>query len=166
MAGLPCSGDRVPLSFSPDDTLLITGTSLPKSTGEVVMMDVATHEEATRISVGANIGVRDVIWHGGLGQILVACTDGAIRAYYNTKTSVKGVMLPMKKKAKRPDAVVDELLHVDFVPGDVKKPVRALDKKWRERLDIGAAAKRMVPPKPTEGHGESGKLGDNLQTYM
>ena len=98
--------------FSPDDRLLMTGTSFKKgeSGGRVVFHDRNTFEKVYEINVAKSHVVRS-LWHPKLNQIVLGGGDGNIHIYFDADKSHRGAKLCMAKPKKRIRAVSLTLNH-------------------------------------------------------
>merc|ERR1712059_30273 len=97
--GLFSRFDQTDVLFSPDDKLVVTGTSMNKGDkgGKLVFFDKDTFQKAFEMTVEGSHVIR-LTWHPKLNQILVGGGDGAVRVYYDPKKSVRGAMLCVVKK--------------------------------------------------------------------
>lgn len=88
-------------SFSPDDKLLMTGTSCLKgqSESELVFYDVSSFQKKSAIPFTSSV-IRSQ-WHPRLNQIFVGCGDGVVKVFYDDKLSDKGAKLCASKVRKR-----------------------------------------------------------------
>ncbi|XP_046450352.1 WD repeat-containing protein 70-like [Daphnia pulex] len=88
-------------AFSPNDRLLLTGTSFEKgeSGGKVVFLDRNTFERVHEIDVPKSHVVR-TLWHPKLNQIIIGAGDGNIHLYYDVAKSHNGAKLCLGKPKK------------------------------------------------------------------
>ena len=93
--------------FSPDEKIVMTGTSVKQGSGELVFYDAATFEEFYRFSVGES-SVSKILWHPKLNQIVVGCSNGKVKMYYSPTQSFNGAKL-CTAKARRRKAKNDEI---------------------------------------------------------
>ena len=88
--------------ISPDESLILTGTSVRKgfSYGMLLAFDTTSGEQvsATPISKDSVICVE---WHPYLNQIIVGSGDAQIRVLYDPEKSHKGVTTSLTKLEKR-----------------------------------------------------------------
>eukprot|EP01095_Lingulamoeba_sp_RSL-Kostka_P009048 TRINITY_DN3090_c0_g1_i4.p1 TRINITY_DN3090_c0_g1~~TRINITY_DN3090_c0_g1_i4.p1 ORF type:complete len:503 (+),score=161.74 TRINITY_DN3090_c0_g1_i4:115-1623(+) len=89
-------------AFSPDGSMFLVGTSVPldRGIGKLLFFDSKTFNQIHSIDISSS-SVNDVLWHKSLNQIIVGCGDGTTRVFYDKKLSKKGVLLGLKKKAKK-----------------------------------------------------------------
>nr|CAG4643087.1 EOG090X0364 [Ilyocryptus agilis] len=89
-------------TFSPNDRLLVTGTSFVKgeSGGKVIFFDRATFQRVYDIDL-PQVHVVRTLWHPKLNQIVVGAGDGSVRIYYDSAKSHNGAKLCMAKPKKR-----------------------------------------------------------------
>lgn len=88
-------------SFSPDDRLVMTGTSCSKggTDSELCFFDTSSFEKTSTIPFTSSV-IRSQ-WHPRLNQIFVGCGDGVVKVFYDEKVSDKGAMLCAGKVRKR-----------------------------------------------------------------
>ncbi|KAL9707960.1 hypothetical protein quinque_011478 [Culex quinquefasciatus] len=86
--------DTTDCCFSPDDTMILTGESLPKGQKQanLYFFDTKTFETVTTIPITDSHLVR-VHWHPKLNQVFVGCGNGIIRGLYDEKRSMRGAKL-------------------------------------------------------------------------
>nr|CAG4641550.1 EOG090X0364 [Eurycercus lamellatus] len=89
-------------TFSPNDRLVVTGTSFQKgeSGGKIAFFDRNTFERVHDIDVPKTHAVR-VLWHPKLNQIVMGGGDGSVRLFYDADKSHNGAKLCMAKPKKR-----------------------------------------------------------------
>jgi len=99
-------------SFSPDEKLIVTGTSAMKdgsSGGELLFLERDTLNIAHRINFGAK-SVITSLWHSKINQILVGLSDGNVKVLFDPEKSNKGATLCIGKIKKRRYDPSDELI--------------------------------------------------------
>jgi len=89
-------------NFSPNDRLLMTGTSFKKGEngGKLVFFDRQTFQRVYDIDVPKTHVVRS-IWHPKLNQIVIGGGDGLVRVYFDAEQSNRGAKLCIAKPKKR-----------------------------------------------------------------
>uniref|UniRef100_A0A668A8Y7 WD repeat-containing protein 70 n=1 Tax=Myripristis murdjan TaxID=586833 RepID=A0A668A8Y7_9TELE len=100
--------------FSPDDKLLVTGTSVKKDegNGKLVFFDRASFQRVYEIEV-TNASVVRCLWHPKLNQIMVGTGNGLAKVYYDPVRSHRGAKLcVVKSKRKEKQA---ETLTQDYI---------------------------------------------------
>uniref|UniRef100_A0A672ZHJ8 WD repeat-containing protein 70 n=1 Tax=Sphaeramia orbicularis TaxID=375764 RepID=A0A672ZHJ8_9TELE len=100
--------------FSPDDKLLVTGTSVKKDegNGKLVFFDRASFQRVYEIEV-TNASVVRCLWHPKLNQIMVGTGNGLAKVYYDPVKSHRGAKLcVVKSKRKEKQA---EMLTQDYI---------------------------------------------------
>uniref|UniRef100_A0A0C9QU76 CG5543_1 protein n=1 Tax=Fopius arisanus TaxID=64838 RepID=A0A0C9QU76_9HYME len=90
--------DTTDCMFSPDDSMIITGESLKKGQthGRILFYDKNSFELVNEIRV-TNSHVIKTLWHPKLNQIFVGCGNGVVKAYYDSKRSLRGAKLCVVK---------------------------------------------------------------------
>ena len=93
---------RTDCNFSPNDRLLMTGTSFKKGEngGKLVFFDRQTFQRVYDIDVPKTHVVRS-IWHPKLNQIVIGGGDGLVRVYFDAEQSNRGAKLCIAKPKKR-----------------------------------------------------------------
>lgn len=103
-------------SFSPNDKLVLTGTSCPKGAAgsELVFFDTASFDRKYSIPFPSSV-IRSQ-WHPRLNQIFVGCADGVVKVFYDDKLSDKGAKLcagKVRKRGKEAFVLVKVSTHYD-----------------------------------------------------
>ncbi|UYV64404.1 WDR70 [Cordylochernes scorpioides] len=88
--------------FSPDDQLLVTGTSLRKgeSVGKLLFFDRETFDVVESVEF-QGAGVVRSLWHPKLNQILVGTSRGVIKVFYSPEISDRGAKLCVVKTRRK-----------------------------------------------------------------
>ena len=92
--GLPSIFPMTCCDFSPDGSLLVTGTSVKKGDGQSVLTFVSTQtlEKVGEVPVdGAS--VVGLLWHPRLNQLVLGNADGGTYVLYDPEHSQKGALL-------------------------------------------------------------------------
>uniref|UniRef100_H2YPA6 WD repeat-containing protein 70 n=1 Tax=Ciona savignyi TaxID=51511 RepID=H2YPA6_CIOSA len=88
--------------FSPNEKLLVTGTSVKRGAGrsKLVFLDRTDLQVVSEIDVADASAIR-CLWHPKLNQLMVATADGDIKILYDPERSTRGAMLSVVKKRKK-----------------------------------------------------------------
>lgn len=88
--------------FSPDDRLIVTGTSVKKGDkcGSLLFYDTSNFNLVKKIDTLTSHVIK-VIWHTKLNQIFVGIGNGIIKCYYDERRSLRGATLCATKMHKR-----------------------------------------------------------------
>lgn len=99
---LTCIQSKTGITLSPDEKLVLTGTSVRKGFGHGMLMgfEVATGEEVCKTPISTD-SVVTVFWHPALNQIIVGSADANIRVLYDPEKSVRGITSSLTKLEKR-----------------------------------------------------------------
>lgn len=150
--------------FSPDDGLIVTGTSAKRDHewGRLVFLDARSdlqvvHEESqfTKSSV---VGLA---WSPVLNQIVTGNGDGTASILWDPEVSQKGALLAMAKGQTAPlpsyvtDAVVGRIM-TPYAPQEGQSLKR---QRIKDRKDPVAS---HLPTPPSEGPGQGGRLGSGF----
>ena len=97
---------RTDCTFSPNDRLVLTGTSYQQGEtgGKVVFFNRDTFEKVYDIDLPNAHAIR-TLWHPKLNQIVVGGSDGSVRIFYDPMRSHNGAKLCLVKPKKRIRAV-------------------------------------------------------------
>ena len=89
-------------SFSPDDRMIVTATSMDRGekSGKLLFYQKDTFEKVLEMNVGESHVIK-ALWHPKLNQIITGCGDGVVRLYYDPEKSFNGAKLcVVRKKSK------------------------------------------------------------------
>ncbi|GAB6022136.1 WD repeat-containing protein 70 [Chamberlinius hualienensis] len=159
-------------TFSPDDKLIVTGTSLNKGEkyGKLIFFHAATLTKATEIPIVSSSVIR-CLWHPRLNQIITGCGNGEVKVHYSPSTSDRGAKLCVVKVKKR--AAAFELLSERQIITPHALPLfrEERPKSTRKRMekDRKDPIKSRRPDLPVTGPGQGGRLaaaGGTLSSYI
>ncbi|XP_030625257.1 WD repeat-containing protein 70 [Chanos chanos] len=158
--------------FSPDDKLLVTGTSVKKGegNGKLVFFDRQSFQRVYEIEV-ANTSVVRCLWHPKLNQIMVGTGDGQAKVYYDPVRSQRGAKLCVvksKRKEKQAETLTqDYIITPHALPMFREARQRSTRKQLeKDRLDPVRSHK---PEPPVSGPGRGGRVaahGGTLSSYI
>ncbi|XP_041666142.1 WD repeat-containing protein 70 [Cheilinus undulatus] len=158
--------------FSPDDKLLVTGTSVRKEegNGKLVFFDRASFQKVYEIEV-TNASVVRCLWHPKLNQIMVGTGNGLAKVYYDPVKSHRGAKLcVVKSKRKEKQA---ELLTQDYIITPHALPMfrEARQRSTRKQLEKDRLdpKKSHKPEPPVSGPGRGGRVaahGGTLSSFI
>ncbi|XP_051971961.1 WD repeat-containing protein 70-like [Xyrauchen texanus] len=158
--------------FSPDDKLLVTGTSVKKDegNGKLVFFERESLKKAYEIEV-TNASVVRCLWHPKLNQIMVGTGNGLAKVYYDPVKSQRGAMLcVVKSKRKERHA---ETLTQDYIITPHALPMfrEARQRSTRKQLEKDRLdpLKSHKPEPPVSGPGRGGRVaahGGTLSSYI
>jgi len=151
--------EQTQIALSPDEGLILTGTSATKTKpGCVVFINADTYEELTRVPVTTG-KVSALTWNEQLNQLIVGAGSD-IKCFFSPKLSQDGVMLGSNKQQRewRPDDF--EPQRPVFVPHaptlfNTDKQHR---RETRETIRSDKSLSRL-PDRPLDGPGRGGKVG-------
>uniref|UniRef100_A0A668A0A4 WD repeat-containing protein 70 n=1 Tax=Myripristis murdjan TaxID=586833 RepID=A0A668A0A4_9TELE len=158
--------------FSPDDKLLVTGTSVKKDegNGKLVFFDRASFQRVYEIEV-TNASVVRCLWHPKLNQIMVGTGNGLAKVYYDPVRSHRGAKLcVVKSKRKEKQA---ETLTQDYIITPHALPMfrEARQRSTRKQLEKDRLdpKKSHKPEPPVSGPGRGGRVaahGGTLSSFI
>ncbi|XP_056117393.1 WD repeat-containing protein 70 isoform X2 [Rhinichthys klamathensis goyatoka] len=158
--------------FSPDDKLLLTGTSVRKDegNGKLVFFERQSLQKVYEIEV-ADTSVVRCLWHPKLNQIMVGTGNGLAKVYYDPVKSQRGAMLcVVKSKTKEKHA---ETLTQDYIITPHALPMfrEARQRSTRKQLEKDRLdpLKSHKPEPPVSGPGRGGRVaahGGTLSSFI
>ncbi|XP_063976975.1 gastrulation defective protein 1 homolog [Diachasmimorpha longicaudata] len=163
--------DTTDCMFSPDDSIIITGESLKKNQthGRVLFFDKNTFQLVSEIKV-TNSHVIKTLWHPKLNQIFVGCGNGIVKAYYDSKRSLRGAKLCVVKAHHKQNHIemmsTQQIITPHALPlfrQDRPKSVRKQMEK--DRLDPVKSRRPDLPITSGQG-GRVVSSGGTLSSYV
>lgn len=157
--------------FSPDDSMIITGESLQKGQthGRILFYDKSNFEVVNEIKV-TNSHVIKTLWHPKLNQIFVGCGNGIVKAYYDSKRSLRGAKLCVVKTHHKQNHIemmsTQQIITPHALPlfrQDRPKSVRKQMEK--DRLDPVKSRRPDLPITSGQG-GRVVSSGGTLSSYV
>ncbi|XP_043562292.1 WD repeat-containing protein 70, partial [Chiloscyllium plagiosum] len=153
---------RTDCCFSPDDKLLVTGTSVKRGqeNGKLLFFDRETFQKLYEIEV-TDASVIRCLWHPKLNQIMVGTGNGLAKVYYHPVKSQRGAKLCVvktKRKAKQSQTVTQEYVITPHALPMFREPRQKSTRKQleKDRLD---PVKSHKPEPPVSGPGRGGRVG-------
>lgn len=173
-SGLPTTHSETACCFSPDESLILTGTSAQRdgTGGALLFFDVNKLQLVRRIgTVGSVVAVH---WHARLNQIFMGTGDksgGCVRGLYDPTLSERGVLLCAARKPRAKDPLDFEAPLVIHTPHALPmfKEAKQIRKRKSER-DHDDAVKYHKPEvgssAATLGRGAAGLIGKTGGTLL
>ncbi|KAK5852079.1 hypothetical protein PBY51_023581 [Eleginops maclovinus] len=158
--------------FSPDDKLLVTGTSVKKDegNGKLVFFDRASFQKVYEIEVTKTSVVR-CLWHPKLNQIMVGTSSGLAKVYYDPVKSHRGAKLCVVKSQHKERQA--ETLTQDYIITPHALPMfrEARQRSTRKQLEKDRLdpKKSHKPEPPVSGPGRGGRVaahGGTLSSFI
>lgn len=169
--GLFSRYDTTDATFSPDDSLIVTGESLErdKEFANLYFYDVKTFELINKIPV-ANSHIVKTLWHPKLNQIFVGCGDGIIKGYYDEKRSLRGAKLCIVKSYRKKKQVEIgtgiQVITPHALPMFRQEKSRSLRKQMeKDRMDPVKSRRPDLPITSGQG-GRVASSGGTLSSYV
>ncbi|XP_045594700.1 WD repeat-containing protein 70 [Procambarus clarkii] len=158
--------------FSPNDQILVTGTSLNRgeTSGKLLMYNRNTWEIVKELEVGTSHIVK-IIWHPRLNQIMLGCGDGKVRLLYEPKVSHNGAILVVgkhRKRSKQAEVVVSQQVITPHALPMFREERHKSTRKLEER-DRKDPVKSRQPDLPVGKAGSGGRVsagGSTLSSYI
>ncbi|XP_065834723.1 WD repeat-containing protein 70-like [Oscarella lobularis] len=157
-------------TFSPDEKLVVTGTSIPKGegNGSLVFLERNSFEKVHEISINEASAVC-TLWHPKLNQILTSTSSGQVRVLFNPKRSQRGVIMSLANKRRTESTDIGPAHGEVYTPYSIDffKEVRpeSLKKKRDRERRAPYKTKRPDPPIDTGKQGRVGG-GKSLASYI
>uniref|UniRef100_A0A8C2R8T0 WD repeat-containing protein 70 n=1 Tax=Capra hircus TaxID=9925 RepID=A0A8C2R8T0_CAPHI len=113
-SGLPTMFPMTDCCFSPDDKLIVTGTSVQRGcgSGKLVFFERRTFQRVYEIDI-TDASVVRCLWHPKLNQIMVGTGNGLAKVYYDPSKSQRGAKLCVVKtqrKAKQAETLTQDYI--------------------------------------------------------
>ncbi|KAK8729916.1 hypothetical protein OTU49_008387 [Cherax quadricarinatus] len=158
--------------FSPNDQILVTGTSLNRgeTKGKLIMYNCNTWDIVKELEVGPSHVVK-IIWHPRLNQIMLGCGDGKVRLLYEPKVSHNGAILVAgkhNKRSKQAEVVVSQQVITPHALPMFREERHKSTRKLEER-DRKDPVKSRQPDLPVGKAGSGGRVsagGSTLSSYI
>ncbi|KAM7331829.1 WD repeat-containing protein 70-like [Alexandromys fortis] len=158
--------------FSPDDKLIVTGTSGHRGcgNGKLVFFERRTLQRVHETDV-TDASVVRCLWHPKLNQIMVGTGNGLAKVYYDPDKSQRGAKLCVVKtqrKAKQAESLTQGYIITPHALPMFREPHQRSTRKQleRDRLD---PPKSHKPEPPVAGPGRGGRVGAHggtLSSYI
>lgn len=163
--------DTTDATFSPDDSLIVTGESLErdKDFANLYFYDTKTFELINKIPV-TNSHIVKTLWHPKLNQIFVGCGDGIIKGYYDEKRSMRGAKLCIVKSYRKKKQMEMgggiQVITPHALPMFRQDKTRSLRKQMeKDRLDPMKSRRPDLPITSGQG-GRVVTSGGTLSSYV
>lgn len=157
--------------FSPDDKLIVTGTSVKKGqgSGQLVFMERDSLRKLYEFDVMES-SVVSCLWHPKLNQIVAGCGNGTTKVYFDPEKSNKGAKLCVgkvkRKVASKEMPMKEQIITPHSLPMFREK--RFKNKKKVKEADRKDPVKSHRPDLPVTGPGHGGRVtsGMSLSAYV
>uniref|UniRef100_A0A182MYW5 WD_REPEATS_REGION domain-containing protein n=1 Tax=Anopheles dirus TaxID=7168 RepID=A0A182MYW5_9DIPT len=169
--GLFSRYDTTDCCFSPDDTMILTGESLPKGAKQahLFVYDTKTFDLVSKLPITDSHVIR-TLWHPKLNQIFVGCGNGIIRGLYDEKRSMRGAKLCVvrthRKKKESEIVGTTQIITPHALPMFRQEKTRSVRKKLeKDRLDPVKSKRPDLPITSGQG-GRVASSGGTLSSYV
>ncbi|KAF5289653.1 hypothetical protein FQR65_LT11770 [Abscondita terminalis] len=163
--------DTTDAIYSPDDKLIVTGTSVNKddTSGKLLFYDSVNFELVRSVDV-ANSHVIKVLWHTKLNQIFTGVGNGVVKCYYDEKRSMRGVTLcttKLHRRVKHAEIVSTQQVITPHALPLFRQERRKTSRKQMEkdRLDPVKSHRPDLPITSGQG-GRLASSGGTLSSYV
>uniref|UniRef100_A0A8C2ZXE2 WD repeat-containing protein 70 n=1 Tax=Cyclopterus lumpus TaxID=8103 RepID=A0A8C2ZXE2_CYCLU len=165
--------------FSPDDRLLVTGTSVKKDggNGKLAFFDRASFQKVYEIEV-TNASVVRCLWHPKLNQIMVGTSNGLAKVYYDPVKSHRYACYKLRLFVRLCYVILQLPKQLDYPCLPCVSPAHALPmfREARQRSTRKQLEKDRLDPKksnkpepPVSGPGRGGRVaahGGTLSSFI
>jgi len=174
VGGLFSRFDQTDCCFSPDDKMIMTGTSMNRGeeTGKLMFFEKDTFNKAMEMEVSDSHVIRTA-WHPKLNQILVGSGDGVVRVYYDPIRSFRGAKLCVVKKrteAKTVNYISTQRIITPYALPLFKEDTIHQKSTYRQQLKARkdpVKSKKPEPPMQVKGTGgKTAQGGSTLHSWM
>lgn len=168
--------NRYPLTdclYSPDDKTILTSVSCDRQQpGQLLFLDSESMEVKEVVKEAQDVSIIRCKWHPKINQIAYSCSNGAVKLYYSSRTSIGGARLcevkSARKKYKSRNSIdTGQILTPHALPMFKEDSVRSSkNMMMKARLDPVRSHK---PELPVSGPGQGGRLaasGSTLSSYI
>uniref|UniRef100_A0A3P9L818 WD repeat-containing protein 70 n=1 Tax=Oryzias latipes TaxID=8090 RepID=A0A3P9L818_ORYLA len=158
--------------FSPDNKLLLTGTSVKREqgSGKLVFFDKLSFKRVYEIEV-TNASVVRCLWHPKLNQVMAGTGNGLAKVYYDPVKSHRGAKLCVVKSQRKGKHA--ETLTQDYIITPHALPMfrDARQRSTRKQLEKDRLdpKKSHKPEPPVSGPGRGGRVaahGGTLSSFI
>jgi len=156
--------------FSPDDRLIVTGTSVKKGegTGLLVFYDKKDLSRVKQIGVAKGASVVSILWHPKINQIIAGTSEGKTHIYFDPQLSTNGALLSVVRAPRKQDPNDYEpprpILNPHSLPMYTETP-NSKRKEAKARYDPRKSAKIEVA-QAEQGPGKAGRIGSSLTQHL
>ena len=153
---------------SPNDDLIITGTSTKKGEGSgfLSFYEKDTWTLVRQIGVSEGASVIRVLWNEACNQLAVGSSDNFVRMYYDPQKSTKGALLSAARKARKKEAneySIDRPIHT---PHAILKDDSLKSHKRKREQTRKDPIKSRLPDPPTQGPHARNHVGSSLTQHL
>ena len=159
-------------SFSPDDRMVVTATSMDRgeNSGKIVFFRKDTFEKVLEMSVGESHVIK-ALWHPKLNQIITGCGDGVVRLFYDPDKSFNGAKLCVvrtRSKAKSVSYISTQQIIAPYsLPMFKEERQRSTRRQAEKARKDPLKSKRPDLPLGAKGTGgRVGPGGSTLHSWM
>lgn len=153
--------------FSPDEKLILTGTSVKKGqgAGKLLFLERDTLQPAYKIKYD-DLSVVSTLWHPKLNQVMVGLSDGNVKVYFDPAKSHNGATLCVGKvKRKRVD-LGEEMIKPQIINPHSLRMYREKRNDSIKKVKAKMRADPVASHKPEApigtGHGVGGRLKEGM----
>ncbi|KNC85160.1 hypothetical protein SARC_02653 [Sphaeroforma arctica JP610] len=177
VGGLENAIEGTQCEFSPDNSLIITGTSVRPGSGqmsELVFVDRETFDIVKRLDITLASTI-SVLWHPRLNQIVVGCADGKVKIFFSESGSQKGAKLCaariLRKRIRQTGMAATDKLGAAIITPHALPMFRDdnfayVTQKQKDKMRLDPVKTQMPELPFTEAHGVGGRVAPNLTQHL
>eukprot|EP00977_Amphora_coffeiformis_P015735 scaffold4707_cov164-Amphora_coffeaeformis.AAC.9 len=184
--GLPTVHETASIAFSPKGDYLVAGATAlkpakekgkPRELGSVNFYHLTSDKTKVEPCIAAETpgaGPVTVHWHPRWNQVVVGCSDGSLRVYYDTQAKDRsgGVWTSLQQSTRKrgTDDDLQALLRErareagPAITGEILTPLASQPKRRKVDENAEAVAKRE-PERPATGKHKAGGAGSAVTTF-
>lgn len=158
--------------YSPDDKMVVTGTSVKKGegNGKLVFFDRTSFKKVHEVSF-ANTSVVSCLWHPKLNQIFAGCSNGEIKILFDPNKSKSGAIMCVGKVKKKRIDPGENLLQPQIITPHALRMYReprakSMKKVKQDQRKDPILSKKPEPPVSGPGAGGRIRQGMSLSGFI
>eukprot|EP00794_Sanderia_malayensis_P015144 gene15144-16701_t len=158
--------------FSPNDAMVLTGTSAHKGqgNGSLVFLERTTFKKLHEIPF-ENTNVVSCLWHPRLNQIVTGCSNGEIKILFDPNKSKSGATLCIGKQKKKRIDPGEKLIQQQIITPHALKMYKEPRAKSMKRVKQDLRKDPVLskkPDPPVTGPGSGGRIrqGTSLSGFI
>ena len=151
--GLPNFHATTDIIMSPNDNIVVTGTSVKKGQGSGLLCfyEKSSWTKIRQIGVAEGASVVSILWNKACNQMAVGASDGVIRMYYDPEKSTKGALMAAGRKVRKREANEYAINRPIHTPHAILKDDSLKSHKRKREAIRADPLKSHLPDPPTQG---------------
>ena len=168
MTDLPNFHPTTDIITSPNDDLVVTGTSVKRGEGSGLLCfyEKSTWSKVRQLEVSEGGSVVSILWNKACNQLAVGSSDSIVRMYYHPDKSTKGALLSAGRKVRMKEANEYAIHRPIHTPHAILKDDTLKSHKRKRDADRRDPTKSHLPDPPTQGPNSRGHAGSSLTQHL